>query len=106
MYLFEGLLLMLISRPMINRRIKPNRLYGFRTPKTLSSPAIWYPANEYSGRRLFSTGLIVTVSSLLLAPMLLFGARGASAYTTTMVVILMISLLSGVIASFRFLKRL
>ena len=106
LYLLEGLLFMLISRPLIKRRVKPNHFYGFRTPKTLSSPAIWYPANEFSGRRLFSTGLIVSVSSLLLGPLTLFGKTGISIYTTAMVVIMLVSLFSGVIASFRYLKRL
>jgi hypothetical protein len=27
----------------------PNRVYGFRTPKTLSSPGIWYPVNRIAG---------------------------------------------------------
>lgn len=106
MYLAEGLLLMLVARPMIKRRVKPNPFYGFRTPKTLSSPDIWYPANEFSGRRLFATGLTVTVSSLLLAPLTLFGDRGTGIYTIAMVVIMLVSLFSGVIASFRYLKRL
>ncbi len=106
LYLFEGLLFMLLSRPMIKRRVKPNRWYGFRTPKTLSSPAIWYPANEFSGRRLFSTGVIVTVCSLLLAPLVHSGAKGIGIYGALMVVIMLVSLFSGIIASFRFLKRL
>ena len=105
-YLFEGLLLMLLARPMIKRRIGPNRWYGFRTPKTLSSPNIWYPANEFSGRRLFSTGLIVVISSLLLSPLNLLGKNGLGIYTVAMVAILMVSLFSGVIASFRYLNRL
>ncbi|MCW3100634.1 MAG: SdpI/YhfL protein family [Chthonomonadaceae bacterium] len=105
-YILEGLFLMLLARPLIKRRVKPNRFYGFRTPKTLSSPAIWYPANEFSGRRLFSTGVIVTISSLLLAPLTLFGPIGLSVYTYAMVTILLLSLFSGIIASFRYLKRL
>jgi uncharacterized membrane protein len=106
MYILEGLLFMLISRPLIKRRVKPNRFYGFRTPKTLSSPAIWYPANEFSGRRLFATGVIVTLCSLLLAPLTLFGEKGLGIYTYAMVTIMLVSLFSGVIASFRYLKRL
>ena len=61
MYLLEGLVLMLVSRPMIRRRVSPNHFYGFRTPKTLSSPDIWYPANEFSGRRLFAAGAAIAV---------------------------------------------
>ena len=44
----------LISLPLCLRLIPPNRLYGFRTRKTLSSPEIWYEANYKGG-----VGLIV-----------------------------------------------
>jgi uncharacterized membrane protein len=106
MYLLEGLVLMLVSRPMIQRRIRPNRFYGFRTPKTLSSPDIWYPANEFSGRRLFTAGAAITLCSLLLSPLNLLGKAGFTAYTAAMVAIMPISLIGAVIASFRYLKRL
>lgn len=105
-FLFEGLLMMALARPMIRRRIAPNRFYGFRTRKTLSSPDIWYPANEYSGRRLFGAGVVMTVSSLLLWPLFLFGAAGQGIYSSLMVVITALSILRATIASFRYLKRL
>ena len=43
------LLILLLSIPMILDRVPPNGAYGFRTPKTLSSPEIWYPANRAAG---------------------------------------------------------
>ena len=43
--LVVGLLIVGLSIPLIRRRVKPNRLYGFRTPKTMSSEQIWYEAN-------------------------------------------------------------
>ena len=106
LYLLEGLMFMLVSRPMIQRRVRPNRFYGFRTPKTLSSPDIWYPANEFSGRRLFTAGAAITLCSLLLAPLNLLGKAGFAAYTTAMVAIMLISLTGAAIASFRYLQRL
>jgi uncharacterized membrane protein len=38
-----------LALPLILGKVPPNQLYGFRTPKTLSSPAIWYPANRIAG---------------------------------------------------------
>ncbi len=38
-----------VSIPLVLNAIPPNRWYGFRTPKTLSSPDIWYPANRRAG---------------------------------------------------------
>jgi uncharacterized membrane protein len=47
-----------ISIPLVLRLIGPNRVYGFRTGKTLSSPDIWYPANAFAGwTLLIATGV-------------------------------------------------
>jgi uncharacterized membrane protein len=57
-------LLFLLSAPLVLRLVPPNRLYGFRTRKTLSSPEIWYPANVFAGYALMLaaavTGLIIS----------------------------------------------
>ena len=47
-----------LSIPMVLGKVSPNRVYGFRTPKTLSSPSIWYPANRISGWYLISACVI------------------------------------------------
>src|SRR5215468_7723059 len=52
-----------ISIPLIQGRVPPNRYYGFRTPKTLSDPAIWYEVNRYSGHDLLLAGLFITFCS-------------------------------------------
>jgi uncharacterized membrane protein len=44
-----GLLLIGVSVPMLLGWVPPNRLYGFRTSKTLSDARIWYEANRLSG---------------------------------------------------------
>lgn len=43
------LLVLLLSIPMVLGTVAPNGAYGFRTPKTLSSPEVWYPANRAAG---------------------------------------------------------
>ena len=42
-------LMMIFSVPMIQGNVKPNRIYGFRTAKTLADPKVWYPANRVMG---------------------------------------------------------
>ena len=37
------------SVPMILGKVPPNYFFGFRTPKTLSSPDVWYAANRAAG---------------------------------------------------------
>jgi uncharacterized membrane protein len=43
------IILAAIAVPMVLGIVPPNQLYGFRTPKTLSSPSVWYPANRIAG---------------------------------------------------------
>ena len=43
------LLLLLFAAPMTLGLVPPNRFYGMRTDETLSSEAIWYPANRVAG---------------------------------------------------------
>lgn len=61
--LWVGLLMAGISVPFIKRKVPPNALAGFRTPKTMSDPAIWYEANAIMGRDLLATGIVILVST-------------------------------------------
>jgi hypothetical protein len=60
-FVVTGLVFIVLSIPMIQRKVKPNRWYGFRVPKTLNNPDIWYEANAYMGRWLFAMGAITVV---------------------------------------------
>jgi hypothetical protein len=48
----------LISIPLILRKVPRNVVYGFRTRATLGDDLVWYEANAYFGRR-----LVVSASS-------------------------------------------
>ena len=56
--LFVPLVIIAISTPLILGKIPRNHWYGFRTPKTLSSDAVWYPANKIGGKYFVVAGLI------------------------------------------------
>lgn len=59
-----------ITVPLIFELVPPNPFYGFRIPKTLSDPAIWYAANRVGGIALLA-GIAVSavwVLGLLRAP--------------------------------------
>ncbi len=47
------------SIPLIFKWVPPNRLYGFRTRKTLSKREIWYESNHIAGWDLLLAGLAV-----------------------------------------------
>ena len=56
-----------VSIPMILKLVPRNPYYGFRTPATLSSDELWYPANRFAGWALLiaaavSAGLMLLYS--------------------------------------------
>jgi SdpI/YfhL protein family len=44
--------------------VPPNRLYGFRTTKTLHDPDVWYPTNRVAGYWGIATGILGAVVSV------------------------------------------
>ena len=52
---------MAIAVPLVLRKVPPNVIYGFRTPKTLSNPQIWYVANYKGGINL----IVASIAALL-----------------------------------------
>lgn len=68
---FLGVLLMGLAIPLVLGKVPPNRIYGFRTPKTLSDPSIWYAANRFAGKATIAFSAVM----MLLAALLLLLAR-------------------------------
>jgi len=64
-FVAETVLLVAMSVPLMQGRVKPNSIYGVRTAKTLSDESIWYRSNAYGGRLLFRTGLVQLVRKVL-----------------------------------------
>jgi len=54
-----GLLLVLVSIPLVLRWVPRNRLYGFRIPATLGNESVWYDVNALHGRHLLSLGVLM-----------------------------------------------
>lgn len=70
--LFVGVaaLMVAISIPLMKGWIRPNPIYGVRTPRTLGDERVWYQSNAYGGRLLFRAGLaqLVAVVALFFVP--------------------------------------
>jgi uncharacterized membrane protein len=66
LYVVIGLLMVVLAVPLIKRKVKPNGLYGFRVPQTLSDPEVWYAVNAHFGRRLLVAGVATVLAALLL----------------------------------------
>jgi hypothetical protein len=103
MFAGSGLLLIGLSIPLIQRRIKPNYWYGFRTRRTLNDPAIWYNVNAYAGQRLLISGLITTGAAVVLY---LIPGLTVDGYALGMTVFALGPLTIGIAQSFRYLNRL
>jgi uncharacterized membrane protein len=63
-YVAAGVLMIALAIPLILRRIPPNRWYGFRTPRTVADPEVWYPANVDAGQRMAAAGLTIIVGAI------------------------------------------
>lgn len=61
-----GLLMALLSLPLIAGLVPPNHGYGFRTAATLANPEVWYRANRIGGGYLLVAGLAIIVGVGLL----------------------------------------
>ena len=59
-----GIIIVLLGLPMLAGKVKPNRLYGFRTKRTLSDEKLWYKANADGGKMMVLWGLIMVIASL------------------------------------------
>lgn len=48
----SALLIISVSIPMVNHKVKMNCLYGIRIKKSFESEDSWYKINEYGGKQL------------------------------------------------------
>ena len=55
--LIACLVIAAVSIPLMVGVVPPNRLYGFRTPRTLSDRVLWYRANHFAGWAFFVAAL-------------------------------------------------
>ena len=75
--------------PLILKLVPPNRIYGFRTPRTVADRALWFRVNRFAGWAMLAAGSI-SASIFALAPGGVLG--GASAEIGVFVVPLLIAL--------------
>lgn len=103
LYLAGGLLLCLLSLPLIARKVGPNPFYGFRVPRTFEDREVWFEANHYAGKRLLAAG-----ASTLLAAVVLYFIPGISvdAYALGCLAVFALVLVVGLVQSFRYLQAI
>jgi hypothetical protein len=60
-------LFVLLSIPLLLRKVGPNVVYGYRTRATLSDATLWYEANAYFAGRFIAACLASAVAAPFLA---------------------------------------
>lgn len=103
LFVGSGLLLTVIAIPLVQRRIKPNLWYGFRTKRTLSNAQVRYEVNAYAGKRLFASGIVTVLAALGLY---LVPGLTVEGYTLGMTIFALGPLTIALAQSFRYLKQL
>jgi len=95
-----GVILVLLSIPLISGKVKKNQWYGFRTKKTLSDDTIWYKANKFSGWFLLLSGLVILVASFMLY------SKDPALFQHYVGVVILTPIVLSVLFSFTYLKKL
>jgi hypothetical protein len=58
-----ALLLFIVALPLILGLIPPNRLYGFRTKKTMSHADVWYRVNRFAGIAIMLASVVYALAA-------------------------------------------
>jgi hypothetical protein len=103
LYVGAGLFLIVISLPLLLKKIPPNPVYGFRLAPALEDPRIWYATNAHSAKRLMLAG----ASSVIAAIALHFvPAITVDIYALGCLVVFAIVAIVGLVQSVKYMKAM
>lgn len=103
LYLITGMLVTILGFPLLYRKVKPNPWYGFRTPRTLSDPKIWYAVNQYAAKWLVVAGISFLIVSICLY---FFPGISVDVYAIACSLVFSVVMTIGIIQSVRFMRTL
>jgi uncharacterized membrane protein len=103
-WLLVGFLFIVISIPFILEKVPPNRWYGLRVAKSLSSERIWYQANRVAGYDLMWAGIAIAITSVITG--LFFARLGSAIFQTINFAVFIAALITAAVHSFLYLNRL
>ena len=61
-FIASGLLIFVVSLPLVYRKVPMNALYGVRIPRSMESEQRWYDINAYGGRQLARWSWLITAT--------------------------------------------
>lgn len=94
---FFGLLFVGLGIPLALGKVPPNRLYGFRTKRTLADAGLWYAANRFLGLAIIIAGMVTVVGTLIL--FLVGGGLTLIEAAVLLSVIALVPLLGSIVAA-------
>jgi len=103
LWVFIGVLLVVVSVPLLLGWVKPNPWYGFRTYDTLNDPDIWYKVNAYCARWLLIVGVVLALVALILGPI---AGMNRVLYGLVCTFIMLAGVLGTILASWRCMRSL
>jgi hypothetical protein len=103
LHLASGVLLMLLSLPLLWEKVPPNGLYGFRVKATLENPQIWYAANKFAAKRLLVASAVLVMAALILY---FIPGIGADTYSIGCLFLFAVPFITGLVQSLRYVKSL
>jgi hypothetical protein len=62
---FAGLLIIVLSIPLVRGRVPRNRLYGVRLHQSLQSDDAWYAINRFGGKRLIASAIPLVLLGII-----------------------------------------
>jgi uncharacterized membrane protein len=102
-YILGGILLILLSIPLILRKIPPNPIYGFRVQWTLKDPDLWYPMNAYTGKWLVFVGVCSVLGAVGLS---FVPGISLAVYAFSCLGIFAASIILAILQSIRYLRKM
>jgi uncharacterized membrane protein len=84
-----------VSLPLMFSLVPPNRIYGFRTRRTLADRELWFRANRFSGWALFIAAA-TSAAIFVLDPEISSGRSGLG------LIVFVVPLVAAIIASFAY----
>ena len=101
LYFCGGILLVLISIPLLLEKVRPNPVYGFRIQATLNDPAVWYAVNKYFAKRLLVVGVVVCMTALAFYRVPEITVDG---YALAMLAVFVVAFFVAMIQSWKYMK--
>ena len=97
----SGVILIVLSLPLLAGKIKPNPFYGFRIEQTLKNPVSWYVTNQYFACWQLMVGFVVVLTSLSL---FFWPGLSVDVYALACLAVIMLAFGVAMVKSITFMK--